>query len=285
LNISEKQKKPSASEDLTVVLLRGNGSPRSFRISLPALYRSLTALGFAFAFLLAASLVLLSLTFWGPSQPTNTAPAAAEVPAPPAAPQNYVEVIPAEAPPAPGIWSKLTAPSIPAGNESEAAKELVGLREDIARLNAQLDGRKDLPAPATSTILQLLGPRSTMVPEADSLIRIRNANTSRDPATKQVLLDFELHNVDAGQRQVRGYIVAIAKTPDLLISYPGNLFAPGQNILLDHTKGETFAISRFRQARATFPLGPLEERKVSYQILLFGTDGQVIANAHVEETR
>jgi len=198
-----------------------------------------------------------------------------------------VEVLPTEAPPAPGIWSKLTAPSpaAPAANETEAAKEIAGLREDVARLNAQLDGRKDLAPPASSTLLQLIGPRSTLVPEADSVIRIRNANTSRDPATKQILLDFELHNVDPGQRQVRGYIVAIAKTPDLISSYPGNLFAPGQNILLDHTKGETFAISRFRQARATFPLGPLDGRKVSYQILLFGTDGQVIANAHVEESR
>ncbi|MGZ3684336.1 MAG: hypothetical protein ACXVCI_10825, partial [Bdellovibrionota bacterium] len=47
------------SDDLTVILLRGNGSPRTFRLKLPALQRSLTALGFAFAFAIAAAVLLL----------------------------------------------------------------------------------------------------------------------------------------------------------------------------------------------------------------------------------
>lgn len=286
MNIGEKQKKSSASEDLTIVLLRGNGSPRSFRISLPALHRSLTTMGFVFALLILASVVLLGFSLLR-NRPVSAPPQVeiAESPEPVKSPGNYVESLPAEEATKPGIWSKLKGAVEPVKSDSETEKEVVGLREDIARLNAQLDGRKDLPAPSSSTLLQLIGPRSELMPEAESVIRIRNANTSRDQATKQVLLDFELHNVDPSQRQARGYIVALAKTQDLVSSYPGGLFAPAQNILLDYTKGETFAISRFRQARATFPLGPLDGRKVSYQIILFATDGKIIANSHVEESR
>ena len=81
----------------------------------------------------------------------------------------------------------------------------------------------------------------------------------------------------------RGYIVALAKTNDLLMVYPPNAFNPSQNIVLDFTKGETFGVSRFREARATFPAAALTNRHPRFQILLFSTDGRVIANQHVEE--
>lgn len=287
MNISENKKKPSASEDLTVVLIRGNGSPRSFRVSLPALHRSLTALGFLFALAILASVVLIGFSLIR-TQPVAPAPVVvAETPPPEEnIPSNYVEARPEVAvDQKSGIWGKLTGTKTSQPSDSEALKEVAGLREDVARLNSQLDGRKELPENASSPLLLMTSPRSALIPESESSIRIRNAGATRDPATKQILLDFELHNVDPRQRQERGYIVAIAKSQDVIVSYPGGIFAPSQNILINFTKGETFAISRFRQARATFPLGPLDNRKVNYQILLFGTDGRVIANQHVEETR
>lgn len=281
LNIDGNKKKSNPSEDLTVILLRGNGSPRSFRLSLPALHRSLTAIGFLFALAILTSLVLLgfSLVRAGSSVLPVSAPVAVS-PMPSPAPATGSESPPAGT----GIWQQLKGSvdhKPAAGDDSELQKEVSGLRADIAKLNAQIDGRKDL-TPTASPLLQFFGPRSQLVPESQSVMRIRNAKVTKDQASKQILLDFELHNVDPQQRQERGYIVALAKSPDLMVSYPNGVFAPGQNIVMDFTRGETFAVSRFRQARATFPLVNLDSRRLNFQILLFGTDGKVLGNLAVE---
>jgi hypothetical protein len=272
LNIGEKQKKSNASEDLTVVLLRGNGSPRSFRVSLPALHRSLTAVGFLFALAILASLVLLGFSLLRNITPPQTpiAQAPADTQAPPAS--------------SPGLWQQLKGSvQSPAGpTDSELQKEVVGLRQEIAQLGARLEDRKTLEADAASPLIQFFGSRSSLVPEAQTAMRIKNPRVTKDTAAKEVVLDFELHNVDPQQSQQRGYILAIAKTPDMLLTYPSYALKPNENVLLDFTKGETFAVSRFREAKATFPLAPLDGRKASYQILLFAHDGRVIGNVHVD---
>lgn len=235
-------------------------------MSLPLLHRSLTTMGFAFAFAILASVVLLGFSLVRPLV----------LPFPSAAPtisRPVVSADPAAPKPAEGA------------DQSELEKEVVGLRQDLANLNAKLDARKDLPSGGSSALLQFFGPRSSLVPEAESVMRVRNAKAVRDGSGKQIFLNFELHNVDPRQRQERGYIVALGKTPDNMVTYPAGVFAPNQNIVLDFTKGETFAVSRFRQARANFPAAPLEGKRASYQILLFGTDGRVLANQHVEESR
>lgn len=320
MKAANPEQKKRLSEDLTVVLLRGNGSPRSFRFSLAAFNRALTALGFTFLAALLAGVIFAGLWLTdGLSLPRLTRPrvganrpaAPAENPAPPA-PTNFVEVrtagdtagapsvaVPVPVPAAPahpedgkkgGLWQQLkgavnTPAPVPAGNEGELQKEVEGLRKDIAALGARGEGRKDISPGNPGGLLQFFGPRSTLVSESESAMRVRNPRVNKEGSGRQVAVDFELHNVDPQQRQERGYIVVLAKTPDLLVSYPGAVFAPSQNILLDYTRGETFAVSRFRQARATFPLGPLEGKRVSYQILLFGTDGRVLANLPVEDSR
>ncbi len=250
------------------MLLRGNGSPRSFRLSLPAFHRSITTLGFLFAFAILASIISFGL-WLGNSNPSSSTKSEET-----AAPSS-------------SLWQQLktTATAPPAASDSELQKEVAGLREDIARINSQIDGRKDLGANNSQSLLQFFGPRSSLVPENESLVRIKNPKINREAGNKQVLLDFELHNVDPSQRQARGYIVVLAKTQDLVLSYPPGVFSPTQNIVLDFTRGETFAISRFRQARATFTAAPLENKKAHYQILLFGTDGKVLGNTHVEDFR
>jgi hypothetical protein len=250
------------SEDLTVILLRGNGSPRTFRLSLPALQRSLTALGFVFAFAIAAAVLLLIWNLF------HFTPYRAE--APPAAPYAASPIAAA-------------APSSPdAGlGEDELRKEVAGLHEDIARLNAQANGRKDLENGANGGLLQFFGPRN--VPETDTVMQVKNVKVARNASGREIYVDFELHNTDPDQKQRRGYIVVLAKTPSLLLSYPENVFNPSQNIVLDFTRGETFAVSRFRQARATFQAGPLEGRHPRFQVLLFSDEGKVIADLHVEE--
>jgi hypothetical protein len=266
--------KTKASEDLTVILLKGNGSPRSFRISLPNLHRSLTFLGFFFAATILGSLILIGVSIF---PKTNDSPRISADPAP-AVEQSGAD---------PSIWNQFKgAVSKTAESDSEAQKELLGLREDIAKLNSELDSRKEIPLNNPSPLLHFFGPRSSLVPEAESLIRVRNAIENRDRANKQITLDFELHNVDPQQRQVKGYIVVLAKTTDALVSYPNTAFAPSQNIFLDFTRGETFAVSRFRQARAVFSSAGLENaRKIFYQILIFGTDGKLISNLHIEGTK
>lgn len=282
----------SAADDLTVVFLRGNGSPRSFRLPLRSLHRALTAVGFSFAFLLLACLVLLGLSLIRTGSDTGirtvetvvvTSPApAAPIPAP-ATPEATGTPAP---PAAGGLWSQLrgSAGGAPP-SDPELQKEVTGLRADNARLNSLLDNRQPLPTSGAQPLLQFFGPRSSLVAESESVMRIRNAKLGQGAGAGQLALDFELHNVDPQQRQEKGYIVALAKTGDALIAYPPALFAPKQNIFLDFTRGETFAVSRFRQARATFPAASLEGKKPSFQVILFGTDGKVLANLHVDEAR
>ncbi len=259
MNIVESQKNPNLSDDLIVVLLRGNGSPRTFRFSLPALQRSLTTLGFLFAFAVAAAIFLLLLNLFhfgsdrAETSTTSPTPAAALT----------------------------SAPSDTGKNDLELHKEVAGLHEDIARLTAQADGRKELANGANSGLLQFFGPSNTSV--AESLIQVKNLKVVRGP-TKSIYVDFELHNVDPNQKQARGYIVVLAKTPSFLAVYPEGVFSSNQNIVLDFTKGETFAVSRFRQGRAIFPSASLNGKDAQFQVLLFGTDGKVIADLHVEDS-
>ncbi|MGZ3694423.1 MAG: hypothetical protein ACXWQO_09580 [Bdellovibrionota bacterium] len=287
LNIEQNREKTSLSDELTVVFLRGNGSPRTFRVPLIAVQRSLTAIAFTFCLALLAAFFFFGLNLLrsSDSSPAPTyAPAVAIAPAP--------VPLPGSTPPADavktGIWQKIAgsvnSPSNSGGTDSELKKEVEGLHQDIARLNSQIDARKDLPKGTNmTTVLQLLGPRSVVMPESDTNIRVRNAKFTRDPAAKEIVLNFELHNIDEQQKQERGYIVAIAKTNDMMLVYPPNVFNPSQNIVLDFTKGETFGISRFRAATATFSAAALSGKNPSFQILLFSTDGRIIANQHVEE--
>lgn len=287
MNTDFPHKNPSLSEDLTVVLLRGNGSPRTFRFSLPALQRSLTALGFLFAFAVASAIFLLLLNLFhftpdrveAPALPIASPVPVAALPATPAAQAEKKE----------GFWGSLTghkpgtsSDSDALKDDSEIRKEVAGLHEDVARLNTQLSGRVELANGANSGLLQFFGPRN--IADTGSPIQVKNVKVVHT-STKEVYVDFELHNTDPDQRMARGYIVVLAKTPSFLMTYPDGVFSTSQNIVLDFTKGETYGVSRFRQARATFNAAPLEGKNAQFQVLLFGNDGKVVADLHVEDNR
>lgn len=250
----EDQNNPSLSQDLTVIFLRGNGSPRTFRLSLPALQRSLTALGFFFALAIVAAvfLLLLNLFRFTPDQSSTT---------------TYTP---------PAILSE------PGKDDASLGQEVLALREDVARLNAIADGRKNLAPGTNPTPLQFFGPRNS--PAESSPIQVKNLKVAHNAATKNVYVDFELHNIDPEQKLARGYILVLAKMPGSILSYPDGAFSTTQNIVLDFTKGETFGVSRFRQARAIFPAAPFEGKAARFQVLLFTNDGKVIADLHVEDT-
>lgn len=280
-----------ASEDLTIVFFRGNGSPRSFRVSVPALQRSLTFFGFFLAIAVLGSLTLIGVSIFPKTTPlqSGSSPSPSVIPSSSETQNASESSSSAEGGKSSSVWDQLKGSmtsSKSTGDDSELKKEVDGLREDIAKLNSELDQRKELPLNNPSPLLAFFGPRSTLIPESDSLMRVRNANEVRDTSSRQIYLDFELHNVDPQQRQVKGYIVVLAKTSEALVSYPANAFAPSQNIFLDFTRGETFAVSRFRQARANFPTPLLDTaKKIYYQILIFGTDGKLLSNVNVEGGR
>jgi len=260
-----------------VILLRGNGSPRTFRFSLPALQRSLTALGFTFALAIAASVCLLlwNLLRLPPERfEVTPAPTQAVIAAAPTAVPIAAGVNPA------GVPNLSNAATTPA-DEAELKKEVAGLRDDNAKLNAQANGRKELAPGVNPGLLQFFGPRNVL--EQNSPMQVKNVKITRNAAGGEIYVDFELHNTDPSQQQNRGYFVVLAKTRNLLMSYPELVFSPSQNIVLDFTKGETFGVSRFRQARATFPATPLEGKHARFQILLFSDEGKVIADLHVED--
>ncbi len=257
------------SEDLTVILLRGNGSPRTFRLSVAKLQRSLTGLGFAFAFAIAAAALLL---LWNLLHLTSDRVVEVVQVAAPAAPAPSA---PAAPPAKTGFWNNLSAP---AGDDVELKKEVQGLRDDIAKMQSEAQGRHDLASGVNQGLLQFFG--ATNVADAASTLQVKNVKVSR--AGNDLAVDFEVTNVDPDQKQVRGYIVVLAKTPNMLLSYPEGAFNPDQNVVLDHTKGETFGVSRLRPTRATFPAAALDGKHPRFQILLFGTNGKVLSDLHVE---
>jgi hypothetical protein len=251
-----------------VVLLRGNGSPRTFRLSIPAIQRSLTGLGFAFAFAIVAALLLL---LWNLLHLTN---ARVDFPASP----------PVAVTSAPTANTAPTAPivssSAPTESEEEIRKEIQGLHEEIAKMSAEANGRKNLAVGANSGLLQFFGPRNVMNSATPASIEVKNVKVGHNGG--ETTVDFEVTNVDPDQKQVRGYIVVLAKTPSELLSYPEGVFNPDQNVVLDYTKGETFGVSRLRPTRATFHSKLLDGSHPRFQILLFHTDGTVISDFHVE---
>lgn len=282
MNIGQETQKNTLSQDLTVVLIRGNGSPRSFRLRVPALQRAFFALSFLLTFCLIAAAgfaVLYLLKGRSLETPVQVAAPVADTGANSAADPAAVS-----SQDKPGIWQSVSGMlerngATPQAND-EAQKEIAGLREENAKLNARVESRKALESGA-SGLIQFFGPASTLMPADQVFVQIKNAKLGRDEQ-KQITLDFELHNTDAGQKQVRGYILVLAKNADSLSVYPANAFSPNENIVVNFTKGETFAVSRFRAGHATFAPGPLEGKKTSFQIFLFATDGKIMATQHVE---
>lgn len=252
------------TNELTLVLLRGNGSPRALRVQVPELKRFLLSVSGVFILCLAITSTLLIAYMY--QRKTLTKTIIVNVPTP-----GTAIAPPAQNPPVTSV--------IPTGTND--ANEAAGLREDIAKLHTQLENRKTLNGDIKDNIaLQMMGAKSTPVPEIEAFMKIRNASIKRDENTKETFLNFELHNTEPSQKQIRGYIVVLAKSNNSIFSYPAGVFSPKDNILLNFTQGETFAVSRFRQAQGYFKSLPPDIS--SYQIFLFNTLGKVLASQQVE---
>lgn len=258
-------RKSRLSQDLTILLMRGNGSPRAFRIRVPALVRSLVSLsGVLFGLSLFAILSLLWIFVF----PKSIALPKIEMPQ---------IVSPSPSPVAQTSTDTVEGDQIPASDAS--------FKEELQKLQAQLEDRKKLPTKSqisltTAENIQFFGPNSSVIPSDQVFLQLKNirANVSGNRAE----LNFDLQNVHPSQQQVRGYIVVLAKGAHALFTYPSQVLSPKDNILLNYGKGETFAVSRYRQAQAKFENLPADIGPLSYQILLFQPDGHLILSSHVE---
>jgi hypothetical protein len=244
LFINKNKGNKKLSEDLTVVLLRGNGSPRAFRLNIPYLQRSLLLLGATIAVLLIIAL--------GASGIAILKKESIQIP-------------------------------FPMMEKDEASKETQGLRDDIAKLQQTIEDRKALPEKVEdrSSPIRLLSATTVLAPDAEATLKIKNAVVTRTGGDMKI--GFEIHNTDTTQKQVRGYIVVLAKSKNFILTYPDGAFSPTENVLLNFTRGETFAISRFRTAMAEFHNVPPVEGHIHFQVFLFSTLGKIITTMHLEE--
>jgi hypothetical protein len=266
------RKNNKLAQDLTLVLMRGNGSPRAFRIRVPNLARSLISLSGVFLLLSLCTFAFFATLLWhnrdfslpririanNSTETGNASPAA--VNALPDTSQSNIDAIP--------------APD-------------ASFKEEFLKLQREWEGRKTL-APGTASSqtaminapIQLLGPQSTLLPPEQSPVEVKNLRSSRNGTA--LTLNFDLQNRDSEQKQVRGYIVALAKTAKALYGYPEGVLSPKDNILVNYAKGETFAISRFRQAAATFAQIPVDSGPIHFQVFLFHADGKILLSSHIE---
>jgi len=252
------------TNELTLVFLRGNGVPKTLRLQIPELKRFIIVLSALFGILLIVSFVLAGAYLYQKNILRNSM-------------NTTASSLPAVVENAPSI-----SPSFSSTKGENDAKEASGLREDISKLHIELEKRKTISGEVNDNIvLQMMSAKSTFVPDIDAFMKVKNPRIKRNPSTKDLSLDFELHNIDPKQQQIRGYIVVLAKNPNMLFAYPPGVLSPQENVLLRFTKGETFAVSRFREAQAIFKNLPTEI--THFQIILFNTLGKVLASLQVEE--
>ena len=71
----------------------------------------------------------------------------------------------------------------------------MGLRDDIAKLHAEANGRRDLAPGVNGGLLQFFGPRN--VTDSEASLQIKNVKVTRNG--DDVAVDFEVTNVDPDQ--------------------------------------------------------------------------------------
>lgn len=234
------------SEDLTLVLIRANGSPRTFNLPVPRLKRNLLLITGVLTVLLVTALTFSSLYVF----------------------DNFIA----------------SKPPLLTADDAAKLESVRELEQEITNLQNALSNKKNLTlAPGDETAaaypLQLLGPLS--VRAAKSPVEIEEPKVIRDAEGKGIRLTFNIINKFPDQQKVRGYIVVLAKTPDGVKVYPDGAFSPEDSILLTYNAGETFGISRFRSSEAKFKDLDYKLNEIGFHILLFSYTGEILNSMHV----
>ncbi len=231
------------SNDLTLVLIRGNGAPRTFNLALPHLKRNILLIAGVLFLLLVACFVFAGLYI-------NTA------------------------------LLKSTPPTL-TEEDRQKLQNVNELTADLAKLQNALEARKKLGAGEKGEFpVQLLAGVSTVL--GDSPVQINRPTLKRQSGSNEVTLEFELQNKRPDQDRIRGYIIVLAKSPDMLQSYPEGVFSIDENVIVNFAKGETFGISRLRSTVATFSNIKAND-KVAFQIFIFSSSGQILASMNYKE--
>ena len=237
------------SKDLTLVLLRANGSPRTFNLPIPRLKRSLMLISGLFAFLAFSSTIFSGLYVY----------------------ENYIA----------------KRPPLLTSEDAAKLESIKGLTSEINTLQANLEKRKKLGSSVTTvhsadTVpLSLFSAMSTQVD--NSAVQINNPSIRRSESDSSIDLKFELQNKFPNKQRVRGYIIVLAKTPDQIHVYPERAFSIDEDVLLNYNQGETFGISRFRAASAKFTNIDAKRGDLSFHILIFSYTGKILNSLHVKE--
>lgn len=242
--------KARTSRDITLVLLHANGTPRSFRIPIASIKRFLLLTGSCLLVLFLLSVVLAgqSLKRWVPSVVRTASEGQVETP-----------IVDSEAEPAQGTGAT-PAPA------PFAEPALTGFR--VAHVPSLFSGAL------------------TLLPESQVQIKVQNPSVVRDAASGKITFRFDIAHLqpDAGIA-VRGFIVVLLRSPLGLFFYPETLMSPRESVLLNHARGESFGVSRFRQVQAEFKNLPKGLPPAAFQVLLFTHEGRVILSSLYEEKR
>lgn len=103
---------------------------------------------------------------------------------------------------------------------------------------------------------------------------------------KTLNVKFALQYTKPDQGSQEGKILILARGPESLLSYPANSMTPlGADHLLSTLKGESFAVSRFREVKAEF--GPLRSLDSIQNIEIFIADskGQLLIYKNIETSK
>lgn len=135
------------------------------------------------------------------------------------------------------------------------------------------------PAQTSAELFFRALPASVTAPDANSPAPIKIQTPQATWSGTAIRLKFSLQFVGPEGGNYQGRIAVIARGANTVLGYPDTLFGNGTDAELIHPdKGESFSVSRFREAKINFV--PVKTRASIQQIdiLIFSNDGKLIAH-------
>jgi len=121
-----------------------------------------------------------------------------------------------------------------------------------------------------------------VVPKSLSTVELRNIEVS--VKKNKVGLRFWIFNRRKSGGSQKGRIILFARGPETLMAYPSGVLNPvGAASLASPSRGEFFAINRFRETFAEFPLPHAypEDYLREFEILLLGENNEILLSRKV----
>ncbi len=237
------QKLAQSSDQVTILVFKGNLAARTFQVSL----RWISRLGLLATFV--SLLALMSLVF---------------------ATRYYLLVTHTEFPDLEDLENRVLDSTSLLKPEDRKSNDTVSTQPE-APLHPQ--------SMNNSPVLKVFpGDLGEKLPDPNSLrFTIRKPSISwTEQNTLKVRFSLEYLKNDQGSQQ--GRILILARGPETLFTYPpGTLNPMNRAHLLSPEEGESFSVSRFREVKAEF--GPVSSKKSleSIEIFIFSKESQILA--------